>query len=73
MCCLYILGQFTCEGRGLSTEPVRKIMGAVADRFGIEKRSYLKPDYALDLTIFGALSIPISAMNQSCPKGIDSI
>lgn len=62
------------EGRGLPLEAtIRKMSGAVADRFGIEGRGYLRPGYAADLTIFDAARIANIGDEPIRPKGIDSV
>ena len=62
------------EGRGLPLEAtVRKMTGAVADRFAIERRGYLKPGYAADLTLFNAATVSNNGDDPIRPRGIDSV
>ena len=52
---------------------VRKMTGAVADRFGIPNRGYLRMGYAADITVFDPAII--SAKEDTCarPSGIEAV
>lgn len=47
--------------------------GAVADRFSIAGRGYLKPGYAADLTLFDAAAVSNIGDEPTRPSGIDSV
>ena len=50
---------------------VRKMTGATADRFGLEKRGYLKADYKADITIIDPENIRVNeAIPDFKPEGI---
>ena len=62
------------EGKGIPLEAtVRKMTGAVADRFSIAGRGYLKPGYAADLTLFDAAAVSNIGDEPTRPIGIDSV
>lgn len=62
------------EGKGLPLEAtIRKMSGAVADRFGINGRGYIKPGCAADLTLFDAARIANIGDEPVRPEGIDSV
>jgi N-acyl-D-amino-acid deacylase len=52
---------------------IRKMTGAVADRFRLEKRGYIKPGYYADLTIFNEEELKNTQPDQSKPFGIHSV
>jgi N-acyl-D-aspartate/D-glutamate deacylase len=52
---------------------IRKMTGAVADRFGIPNRGYLCKGYAADITVFDPATI--AAHGDACerPEGIEAV
>ena len=52
---------------------VRKMTGAVADRFGIANRGYVKPGYFADLTVFDEAVLKSSVPDQSRAFGIERV
>lgn len=60
------------EGQGLSLEKtVRKMSGAVADRFSLKGRGYLKKGYAADITVFNEATVTNIGDEPVRPKGIE--
>ena len=62
------------NGRG-DTMPraIRKMTGAVADRFSISGRGYVKPGYSADLTVFDETALKNGKPDQSCAFGIERV
>lgn len=62
------------NGRG-DTMPraIRKMTGAVADRFSIAERGYIRPGYFADLTVFDEQALKNGKPDQSKPFGIDRV
>ena len=62
------------NGRG-DTMPraIRKMTGAVADRFSIPQRGYVKPGYFADLTVFDEATLKNGTPDQSRAFGIDRV
>ena len=52
---------------------VRKMTGAVADRFAIQNRGYVKPGYFADLTVFDEDALKNGKPDQSKAFGIDRV
>lgn len=52
---------------------VRKMTGAVADRFAIANRGYIKPGYFADLTVFDETVLKNSTPDQSKAFGIERV
>jgi N-acyl-D-amino-acid deacylase len=52
---------------------VRKMSGAVADRFGIRGRGYLKKGYAADVTVFDPASVGAKSDPLQRPDGISHV
>ena len=52
---------------------IRKMTGAVADRFSIPKRGYVKPGYFADLTVFDEDALKNGAPDQSRAFGIERV
>ncbi|MEN6564464.1 MAG: hypothetical protein ABFD11_13160, partial [Christensenella sp.] len=52
---------------------IRKMTGAVADRFSISKRGYVKPGYYADLTVFDEQSLKNGKPDQSKAFGIERV
>ncbi len=52
---------------------VRKMTGAVADRFGIAGRGYVKPGYFADLTVFDEETLKSTPPDQSRAFGIERV
>ena len=52
---------------------IRKMTGAVADRFAIKDRGYVKPGYFADLTVFDETALKNGAPDQSKAFGIDRV
>lgn len=52
---------------------IRKMTGAVADRFSIKERGYLKPGYYADLTIFDENKLREGVEDQSRSFGIEQV
>ncbi len=62
------------RGGALSMEAaVRKMTGSAADRFGIEKRGYLRPGYAADITVFDAERADSRGDECVRPHGIEAV
>jgi len=66
--------QLSLTGRG-DTMPraIRKMTGAVADRFSIPERGYVKAGYYADLTVFDEEELKRAMPDQSKAFGIDSV
>ena len=52
---------------------IRKMTGAVADRFSIPKRGYVKPGYFADLTVFDEDALKNGVPDQSRAFGIERV
>jgi N-acyl-D-amino-acid deacylase len=52
---------------------VRKMTGAIADRFGIAGRGYVKPGYFADLTVFDEETLKTTQPDQSRAFGIERV
>ncbi len=52
---------------------LRKMTGAVADRFSIEKRGYVRPGYYADLTVFDETKLKNAVPDQSKAFGIERV
>ena len=52
---------------------IRKMTGAVADRFSIGQRGYVKPSYFADLTVFDEAALKNGKPDQSRAFGIDRV
>ncbi|NLI53931.1 MAG: amidohydrolase family protein [Clostridiales bacterium] len=66
--------QLSLNGKG-DTMPraVRKMTGAVADRFSIPKRGYVRPGYYADLTVFDEAELKNAVPDQSRAFGIERV
>lgn len=66
--------QLALTGRG-DTMPhaIRKMTGAVADRFSIPERGYIKEGYYADLTVFDEEELRRATPDQSRAFGIDRV
>ena len=61
-------------GRGdTMPQTVRKMTGAIADRFGMAERGYLKEGYFADLTVFDEEAIRNGVPDQEKPFGIEKV
>jgi N-acyl-D-amino-acid deacylase len=66
--------QLSRETQSISMEAaVRKMTGAVADRFGISNRGYLHKGYAADITVFDPAIIAAKGDECARPSGIDAV
>ena len=54
-------------------QTIRKMTGAVADRFSIPKRAYIKPGYFADITIFDKSKLKNTAPDKNEPFGIEMV
>jgi N-acyl-D-amino-acid deacylase len=62
------------NGKGdTMSRAVRKMTGAVADRFSIPSRGYIKPGYFADLTVFNEESLKNAVPDQSKAFGIERV
>ena len=52
---------------------IRKMTGAVADRFAIQNRGYIKPGYFADLTVFDEDALKNGVPDQSKAFGIERV
>ena len=52
---------------------IRKMTGAVADRFSINHRGYIKPGYFADLTVFDETRLRDGKPDQECAFGIEKV
>ena len=52
---------------------IRKMTGAVAERFSIQKRGQIKPGYFADLTIFDKTKLREGSQDQDKPCGIEKV
>ena len=52
---------------------IRKMTGAVADRFSIKDRGYVKPGYYADLTVFNETKLREGQSDQERPFGIEKV
>jgi N-acyl-D-amino-acid deacylase len=52
---------------------VRKMTGAVADRFSIQDRGYIKPGYFADVTVFDETALKNGVPDQSKSFGIEKV
>ena len=61
-------------GRGdAMPRAIRKMTGAVADRFAIHNRGYIKPGYFADLTVFDEAALKNGVPDQSRAFGIERV
>ena len=62
------------NGRGdTMANTIRKMTGAVADRFSIRERGYVKPGYFADLTVFDEDALKNGTPDRSKAFGIDQV
>ena len=52
---------------------IRKMTGAIADRFSIPNRGYIKPGYFADITIFDENKLKNGTPDQNQPFGIEMV
>lgn len=52
---------------------IRKMTGAVADRFSIKDRGYVKPGCYADFTIFDEAKLRNGIADQELPFGIEKV
>jgi len=52
---------------------IRKMTGAVADRFSIPNRGYIKPGYFADITVFDENKLKSGTPNKNQPFGIEMV
>jgi N-acyl-D-amino-acid deacylase len=52
---------------------IRKMTGGTADRFGLEKRGYLKPGYFADITVFDEEKLRGGVPDQNQAFGIEKV
>ena len=52
---------------------IRKMTGAVAERFSIKERGYIKPGYYADLTVFDEQKLRDGQPDQEQPFGIEKV
>ena len=52
---------------------IRKMTGAVADRFSIKERGYIKPSFYADLTVFNEKALRDGQPDQERPFGIEKV
>ena len=52
---------------------IRKMSGAVADRFSIKDRGYIKPGYFADITVFDESKLREGEPDQEKPFGIEKV
>ena len=52
---------------------IRKMTGAVADRFSIKERGYIKPGYYADLTVFDEAELRDVKPDQDKSFGIEQV
>ena len=52
---------------------IRKMTGAVADRFSIKDRGYIKPGFYADLTVFNEAKLRDGQTDQEQPFGIEKV
>ena len=52
---------------------IRKMTGAVADRFSIKERGYIKPGFYADLTVFNEKALRDGQPDQERPFGIEKV
>jgi N-acyl-D-amino-acid deacylase len=52
---------------------IRKMTGAVADRFAIKERGYIKPGYFADITVFDEDKLRDGVPDQERPFGIEKV
>jgi N-acyl-D-amino-acid deacylase len=66
--------KFSLNGTG-DTMPntIRKMTGAVADRFSIKDRGYIKPGYYADITVFDEKKLLEGQPDQEQPFGIEKV
>ena len=66
--------KFSLCGTGDSMpNTIRKMTGAVADRFSIKERGYIKPGYYADLTVFDETKLREGEPDQERPFGIEKV
>lgn len=54
-------------------DTIRKMTGAVADRFSIKDRGYVRPGYFADLTVFDEARIRDGQPDQEKSFGIEKV
>jgi N-acyl-D-amino-acid deacylase len=52
---------------------IRKMTGAVSDRFSLKNRGYIKPGYYADITIFDESKLRNGEPDQSHSFGIEKV
>jgi N-acyl-D-aspartate/D-glutamate deacylase len=52
---------------------IRKMTGAVADRFSIKDRGYIRPGYFADITVFDESELRNAKADQERPFGIKKV
>jgi len=52
---------------------IRKMTGAVADRFSLRERGYVKPGYFADITIFNETALKENSPDRDQPFGIEAV
>ena len=52
---------------------IRKMTGAVADRFSIKDRGYIRPGYYADITVFDEDKLRNGVPDQERPFGIEKV
>ena len=52
---------------------IRKMTGAVADRFSIKERGYIKPGYYADMTVFDESRLRDGMPDQDASFGIEQV
>lgn len=62
-----------CGSGDTMPETIRKMTGAVADRFSIRERGYLKPGYYADLTIFDEVALREGEEDNKHSFGIEKV
>ena len=62
-----------CGSGDTMPNTVRKMTGAVADRFSIKERGYIRPGYYADLTIFDESELRNAQPGQERPFGIKKV
>lgn len=62
-----------CGNGDTMPRTIRKMTGAVADRFSLKERGYLKPGYYADLTIFNEESLRVGQPDQGQAFGIEKV
>ena len=66
--------KFSLCGTGSSMpDTIRKMTGAVADRFSIKERGYIKPGYYADITVFDEAKLRDGEPDQEKAFGIEQV